>query len=83
MSDKPLITDAEFEVIKGPYRIGEEHRKRKRWYWTGTFDAKGVPLWYRPPCFNKWQFALVCIGSAFAAWVAMVAAMVVWRYFTG
>lgn len=56
-SKRPKIIDAEFEVIEGPYRIGDEHRTRKRWYWTGTYSKRGVPLWYRPPRFNKWQFA--------------------------
>lgn len=83
MSNKPLITDAEFEVIEGPYRIGDEHRKRKRWFWTGTFDRKGVPLWYRPPRFNKWQFALVWIAGLTAAFVIVVALMVAWSYFGG
>lgn len=57
MPKRPKIIDAEFEVIEGPYRIGDEHRTRKRWYWTGTYNKRGVPLWYRPPRFNKWQFA--------------------------
>lgn len=57
MPKRPKIIDAEFEVIEGPYRIGDEHRTRKRWLWTGHYDKNGVPLWYRPPRFNKWQFA--------------------------
>lgn len=57
VQQRPKIVDAEFEVIEGPYRIGDEHRTRKRWFWTGAFDQHGVPLWYRPPRFNKWQFA--------------------------
>lgn len=59
----PKIIDVEFEVISGPYRIGDEHATRKRWYWTGKYDAAGTPLWYRPPRFNKWQFMLLVVGG--------------------
>lgn len=54
---KPI--DADFEVIGGPYRVGDEHRVHKRWFFTGHYDERGVPLWYRPPRFTAWQIILI------------------------
>lgn len=49
------IIDAEFEVVDGPYRVGDEHRTRKGWYLTDRLDRHGNPLWYKPPgVFSKW-----------------------------
>lgn len=47
------ITDAEFEVVGGPYRVGEQHRKRRGWYFTGRYDAEGEALWMRHPSWWK------------------------------
>ena len=71
MSHKPII-DADFEVVSGPYRVGDEHRKRRGWYWTGRYDKNGVPLWYRPPA-RYWRWlrpallALLYLGIPFLA----------------
>lgn len=58
-------TDAEFEVVEGPYRPGDPHRDRKkrRWRFVGWPDRYGRPLWYRPPRFTKWQLAGVLCGG--------------------
>jgi len=79
MSRDRKITDAEFEVIEGPYRIGDEHRTRKRWLWTGTYDSQGVPLWYRPPArFWRWLrpalITLLLLGIPLIGLVGMIAA---------
>ena len=79
----PKIIDAEFEVIEGPYRIGDEHRTRKRWRWTGLYDKRGVPLWYRPPRFNKWQFAGIGVLVMILGFCLIVAGMVAWGYWFG
>jgi hypothetical protein len=31
------------------FKVGEEHPLHKGWFYTGKFDRKGEPLWYRPP----------------------------------
>lgn len=55
MTRKPLITDAEFEVVDGPYRVGDESREKPGWYLTDKVGRHGEPLWYRPPgLISKW-----------------------------
>ena len=47
--------DAEFEVVSGPLRAGDEHPIRKGWYLTDKLDRKGNALWYKPPgTISKW-----------------------------
>lgn len=46
---RPKIIDAEYEVVDGPYRVGDEHRERKGWYLTDQLDKDGLPVWYKPP----------------------------------
>lgn len=49
------VIDAEFEVVGGPLRVGDEHPTVKGWYWTGRYDRKGVGLWYKPPgLISRW-----------------------------
>lgn len=63
--------DAEFEVVSGPLRVGDEHPIRKGWYLTDKIGRKGEVLWYKPPStFSKWvrrvalatYFGLMAIG---------------------
>lgn len=80
---KPLITDVEFEVIEGPYRVGDEHRTRKRWLWTGLYRGDGVPLWYRPPRFTQYQFAAVVVGCAVLGMALLLLGLWVWTTYFG
>lgn len=43
------IIDADFEIVGGPYRLGEEHRRERGWYFTGRHDADGDPYFMRHP----------------------------------
>lgn len=43
------VTDAEFEVVSGPYRVGDEHRVHRGWFFTGHYDRHGIVQWYKPP----------------------------------
>ena len=49
--EHPPVIDAEYVVVSGPYRIGEEHRKHRHWHFTGLYDDDGWPLfrWQEPP----------------------------------
>lgn len=71
-------TDAEYEVVSGPYRPGDKHRDRRqrRWIYTGHRDARGRPIWYRPPIFTRWGMAAV----ACAGFLAFQAALYVLTY---
>lgn len=56
------IIDAEFEVIGGPLRVGDEHPTKRGWFLTDQVDRHGNTLWYKPPStFSKWvrQVALI------------------------
>lgn len=53
------IIDAEFEVVRGPPKIGERHPTRRGWYFTGDYDPYGTPL------FKAWW--LVAFERVFAA----------------
>lgn len=75
---KPDIIDADFEIVSGPYRVGDPHPTKKRWLWTGRYDEKGRPLWYRPPLFNRYQFAGVIFLGMIAFWVALF--IVAWAW---
>lgn len=55
MAGKLKIIDADFEVVSGPLRVGDEHPIRKGWYLTDKVGRQGEPLWYQPPStFSKW-----------------------------
>lgn len=55
MKAAPKIIDAEFEVVSGPYRVGDEHRERRGWFLTDKVGKRGEALWYRPPgLISKW-----------------------------
>lgn len=55
MRTEPLITDAEYEVVDGPYRVGDENREKRGWYLTDRIGKRGEQLWYRPPgLISKW-----------------------------
>ena len=61
------ITDAEFEVLDGPMRPGDEHPTRKGWFLTERLDRRGNPLWYKPPA-RYWRWlrpALLVVWLAF------------------
>lgn len=47
--EKPSVIDAEFEVVDGPYKVGDEHRERRGWYLTNKVNRRGEPLWWKPP----------------------------------
>ncbi|MDZ4052412.1 MAG: hypothetical protein U1A07_19135 [Phenylobacterium sp.] len=66
---KPLqkIIDAEFEVVRGPPKIGEAHPSRPGWYFTGNFDAEGHPL------FKAWW--LRAFDNVFAASTLTIAVL--------
>jgi hypothetical protein len=72
-----LITDADFEVVRGPYRVGEEHRRHKGWYFIGAYDADGDPLFARKPA-PYWRtvpgIAQLILFAAFAV-IAITAAI--------
>jgi len=55
MAGQHKIIDADFEVVSGPLRVGDEHPIRKGWYLTDKVGRKGEVLWYKPPStFSKW-----------------------------
>lgn len=77
MSKKPLVTDAEFEVVSGPFRVGDEHPTQKGWYYTDKIGRKGERLWYRPPGpISRWirRLALIAYFSmmAFAIIITLI-----------
>ena len=43
------VIDADFELVSGPFREGDEHPDKPGWYWTGKKDEHGDWLWYQPP----------------------------------
>ena len=45
-TDQGTVTDADFVVVRGPYRSGEAHRARRGWVFTGYYDLCGEPLFY-------------------------------------
>ena len=45
----PEVIDADFEVVSGPLRVGDEHPTQKGWFLTDQVDRRGRPLWYKPP----------------------------------
>ena len=64
------IIDAEFEVVGGPYRVGDEHRREKGWFFTGRYDAEGWPLFQRAPLpywksFRSigWWFVIIYVAA--------------------
>ena len=55
MAGQHKIIDADFEVVSGPLRVGDEHPTRKGWYLTDKVSRKGEALWYKPPSApSKW-----------------------------
>lgn len=55
--------DAEFEVVSGPLRVGDEHPVRKGWYLTDKIGRRGEPLWFKPPGpISRWIKRLGVIG---------------------
>lgn len=55
-------TDAEFEVVSAPLRLGDPHPTKRQWLYAGP-DTFGRPRWYRPARFTRWQvFLLLCAG---------------------
>lgn len=73
---KQDYTDAEFEVIKGEYRTGEESRTRPGWYYTGRRDARGNQLWYRPPLLQRRFFRRLALAVVSLGFLAAVAGMI-------
>jgi hypothetical protein len=75
MQDKPII-DAEFEVVDGPYRVGDEHREKRGWYLTDLIGKHGEQLWFKPPNqtwarIKKWMiigfWTMCALAGVFAA----------------
>lgn len=76
MGREKSFIDADFEVVSGPYRVGEEHRRRKGWYFTGHFDRHGDPIWYKPPPLISRIAAHIYRGMFVAIVVVVVTSMV-------
>lgn len=80
MPEREPWTDTEYEVISGPYRVGDHHRDRKlrRWRYLGVRDRRGVMLWYRPPRFRRWQLVIMILvgGPALIAAFMLVVALI-------
>lgn len=76
MALKPRITDAEFEVVSGPYRVGDENRVKRGWFLTDRVGKRGEPLWYRPPGkVSKWIRRIgiaAYVGCIALGFIAMV-----------
>lgn len=53
VSDAKQIIDADFDVVGGPYRVGDEHRAERGWYFTGRYNSAGHPYFMRHP--NWWR----------------------------
>lgn len=69
MAGKTKIIDADFEVVSGPLRVGDEHPIQKGWYLTDKVGRSGEPLWYKPPStFSRWvrRAALILFGLLMA-----------------
>lgn len=63
--------DADFEVVSGPLRIGEEHPKRRGWRFTGRYDKQGHPLFYsRVRDLRVWMGGITAIGWTLVVLVA-------------
>jgi hypothetical protein len=68
--DLQKIIDADYEVV-GSYRIGEEHRTEKGWYFTGKYDHAGHPyfrkhrLWFEARAF-LWLALMIAAVFAFS-----------------
>jgi hypothetical protein len=78
MTKKPLITDADFEVVDGPYRVGDENREKRGWYLTDKIGKRGEALWYRPPgLISKWirRIGLTVYASIFIFGIAIALIM--------
>ena len=72
MAEPTKITDAEFEVVSGPLRVGDKHPTRKDWYFTGQYNAEGDPYFIRGA--GWWRRRR--IGRAVYFWSWMVAGAV-------
>lgn len=79
MQKRSKIIDADFEIISGPYRVGDPHPTKRRWQWTGRYDRKGRPLWYRPPRFNRYQLAALGFVGMVMSWLALFVAAWIWN----
>ncbi|MET3526183.1 hypothetical protein [Phenylobacterium koreense] len=69
MGERRRVIDAEFEVVGGPLRVGDEHPTQKGWYLTDKVDRHGNTLWYKPPsAFSRWvrrvALVLFCLAMA-------------------
>lgn len=56
VTEERAIIEADFEVVGGPYRVGDEHRTEKDWFFTGRYDAEGNPYFIRG---RKWWERLI------------------------
>jgi hypothetical protein len=67
--------DADFDVVAGPYRVGEPHRnpKLRRWRFVAGPDANGVSIWYRPPRFSR-TVLIVAVLLAYPAAILLLIA---------
>lgn len=70
MAGKTKIIDAEFEVVGGPLRVGDEHPIQKGWYLTDKVGRDGNALWYKPP-------GPVSVWVRRIAWVIYIGLMVI------
>lgn len=80
------IIDVQHEPVGCGYRIGEEHRTEKGWYFTGKYDHDGNPYFMRHPSWFRrlyfWRrlpiwiaYALLIVVAVFVV-VALVTATI-------
>lgn len=76
-SPAPQITDAEFRVVRGPYRAGDESPRHKGWYFIGRFNAQGDPLFIRKPkpYWRTFQGLVLTGAAVFLVMVGLLAAV--------
>ena len=81
-----VVTDAEFSVVRGPYRQGEKRRKRTGWAFTGLYNREGDPLFYNKLHDPGWWYRSIArwLWIAIAATVgSLLLAMLIGGLFFG
>lgn len=77
ITKKDQVRDADFTVVSGPYRVNEEHRKRRGWFFTGLYDANGDPLFYNRRFFARRRFIRRIANGYLILFAALVALLIV------
>lgn len=68
----PQIIDADFESVRGPYRVGEEHRSEKGWRFTGQYNGAGHPLFLNSR-WLRWRQVRAAAADTYAVAFAVLA----------